>query len=179
MSLLPIRIFEYDQNTGSLVVTENAAMVPELRRIMEKYPDPEEQLPYLVFVHLMTALDGPFANVDDDEKEDAVIFDIHQLYPDRFDPEEPLLRPAVERLANVFDSSIILMAKEMEQEFHRMRKTLRENPIVLGGDDSNFKDRLALMEKLEKIANSFAKVKKQAEEEIKTKMKGKAELGDY
>lgn len=173
MSLLPIKILEYEN--GRVQAGLNTHLIKELKAIIDKYGDNAE--PYLAYVYLMTALDSPFANLPDHEKSDSVIFEIHGTLGD-IDPFEPLLTPAVEKINSLMDSPLVLLAKELEQELNRFRNYLKYTPLQ-DGEGGNFKDRMSLMEKIEKISASYAKVKKQADEELKIKLRGNAELGDY
>ena len=176
MSLLPVKILEYEE--GVIRVTLNAMLVAEIKAIVDKYPKDHE--PYLAYVYLMTALDSPFANIpmENDERSDSVIYEVNQTIGP-FDPEDPLLKEAVEKVSSLTDTPMVLLAKELEEEIHRIRTTLKNTPITMGGDDDNFKIRMMLLEKIEKISGSYQNIKKKAEEELQTKLRGNAELGEY
>jgi hypothetical protein len=173
MSLLPVKILEYED--GKVIPSLNAALVAELKALMDKYSDPE---PYLAYVYLMTAIDSPFANLSDDEKSESIIYEINQTIG-AFDPFEPLLEEAVIKVNSLLDSPIVLLARELEQELGRFRKILRDTPMTMGGDDSNFRDRMMLMERIDKISDSYTKIKKKAEEELQVKLRGDSEMGEY
>jgi hypothetical protein len=133
--------------------------------------------PYLMFVYAMSAVDSPYINIPEEEKVESIVYDISYTLG-QFDYEEELLTIAIDKLKSLYSSPIVLLANELEQELHRLRKYLRDTPVV-GGSEGNFRERMSLMEKIDKIANSYQKVRKQADEELKVATKGDHEIGEY
>ena len=78
----------------------------------------------------------------------------------------------------MWESPQTLLADEMEEELHRWRKYLKDTPLI-GRIDGNMKDRLAFIDKVEKISAAAANIRKIADDEISPKMKGGNELGEY
>lgn len=175
MSLVPVKILEYEN--GRVIIGLHSRLIKETNDIILKFGEDGCE-PYLAYVYLMTAYDSPFANLDNEtERAEAVIFEVHATVGE-IDPTEELLQPAVDKVKQLLETPMSGLAEELENELHRIRKYLKYTPLA-DGEGGNFKDRMGLMKEIEKISSSFAKVKKQAEEEIKTKLRGSAELGDY
>ena len=102
----------------------------------------------------------------------------NENYESDFDEEDELIAPAIERLKSLWESPQTLLADEMEEELHRWRKYLKDTPLI-AGMDGNMKDRLAFIDKVEKISAAAANIRKIADDEISPKMKGGNELGEY
>jgi hypothetical protein len=70
------------------------------------------------------------------------------------------------------------MLDELGQEMHRIRKLLKNETLTMGSD-GNFRDRMALLKDIGKIASEHEKLRKQADQEMKASIKGDHELGEY
>lgn len=167
------KILEYEDDR--IKVTAQAYSIPEIKDLIDKYESSVE--PYLSFVHAMSAVDSPYVNIPEEEKVESIVYDIKYTLGE-FDYEDELLDIAITKLKSLYSSPIVLLANELEQELHRLRKYLRDTPVV-GGYEGNFRERMSLMEKIDKIANSYQKVRKQADEELKIATKGDHEIGEY
>ena len=170
--MLP-RILEYEDDR--VKVTPEAYTIPEIKRILDKHDDMAE--PYLAYVSALSYPDSPYKNIPKEERAEAALFDIKDTMGD-FDEEDELIAPAIERLKSLWESPQTLLADEMEEELHRWRKYLKDTPLI-GGIDGNMKDRLAFIDKVEKISAAAANIRKIADDEISPKMKGGNELGEY
>lgn len=163
------KILEYEDRR--VKVTAQAYAIPELKAIIDKYDNPE---PYLSYIHAMVAVDSPYTNIPAEEKNEAVIYDTIATLGE-FDSEDELLTKAIESLAIKYETPMISLAKELENELHRFRMLIKTTPLTL----ENFRDRKELMKDIEKISTSYEKVKKQAIEELQAATKGDHELGGY
>ncbi len=168
------RILEYEQ--GRIKITAEAYCIPEIKALIDKYDMDAE--PYLAYVNAVASPTSPYLNVPEDEREESIIYDVQQTLSE-FDYNDPLVKNAIDKLKSLYSTTITLMADELGEEMHRMRKKLRDTAIIMGGQDDNFKSRMALMERIDKIATSYSKIRKQADEEIKAATKGDHEVGDY
>jgi len=167
------RILEYEDNR--VKVTAEAYAIPEIKALLDKYDMKAE--PYLAYVHAMTAVDSPYINIHDEEKQESVVYDI-QATLGEFEFKDPLLENAIERLNSLYTSPMVALALELDQELHRIRKLLKDTPLTIG-EGGNFKDRKDLMKDIDKIATSYNKVKEAADKELKAATKGDHEVGDY
>jgi hypothetical protein len=167
------KILEYEDDR--IKITPQAYGIPEIKDIVDKYKDLSDR--YLLFVHSMSAIDSPYINIPEEEKVETIVYDITYTLGE-IDYDDEILFTAIDKLKSLYSSPIVLLANELEQELHRLRKYLRDTPVV-GGSEGNFRERMSLMEKIDKIANSYQKVRKQADEELKVATKGDHEIGEY
>jgi len=166
------KILDYED--GRIVVTANAALIPEIKNIIDKYPNPE---PYLAYVHLMTAPDSPYINLEDDEKGDTVIYDIIQTLGD-FDSDDELLELALDRFKQFYSSTAKNYYDSLKISIDKMAKYLRDEPIV-SGRDGNLSEIIRIHKEGATNIRNFKDIEKQVDEELKTKMRGKSNLGEY
>lgn len=165
------RILEYEE--GRIKVTAEAWILPEVNAIIKKYGDMNCE-PYLGYVYMLSYPDTPYNYMPKDERAEAALFDVKQTLGD-FDENCELIEPAIERLRFLWTSENTRTADEMEEELRRWRKYLAETP--LGGEE--MKNRLAVVASFEKTTQTAINIRKLADEEIRTKMKGANELGEY
>lgn len=165
------RILEYED--GRIKITPEAWMIGETNAIIKKYGDINCE-PYLGYVYMMSYPDTPFGNMPRDERAEGAIFEVKETMGD-FDETCELLEPAIEKLTSLWKSAATEAADELEEEVRRWVKYLRETPT--GGEE--MENRFKITDKFEKLSLSAANLRKLADEEIKTKMKGSGELGEY
>ena len=163
------RILEYEDDR--IKITPEAYSIPEIHNLIVKYEQNVE--PYLVYVGALSYPDSPYKNVPEEERAESVIYDIKETLGE-FDEEDELLQPAIEKLRSLWESPQTMAADEMENELQRWRIYLRDTPM--GGD---MKDRISIVDKFEKVAASAANLRKIADDEISTKMKGSNVIGEY
>lgn len=165
------RILDYVD--GQVVVTVEARMIPELNALIKKYGD-DGCLPYMNYVAGLTHPESAYINLSEDEAKENVIYDtIHTLGD--FNVDEPLLKPAVTRLRQVFYTRT---KRYYEGICKLMDKAIiySENAEVT---DENLADINKMLKEVGATMRSFKDAEKQIDDELKTKMKGKSVLGDY
>lgn len=167
------RILEYED--GRIKITAEAFAIPEIKALIDKY-DMEAE-PYLSYIYSMSAISSPYLNVSGLERHDAVVFDI-QATLGEFDHADPLLQKGVDKLKSLYMTPNIALAEELAEEIHRFRRYLRDNPLT-DGDGGNITDRRAILREIDKYSANYAKVRKQADEELGAATKGDHEVGDY
>lgn len=164
------RILVFEDNR--VKITAEAYTIPELHAIITKFGDEAE--PYLAYVSAFSYPDGIYVRLPREQRKEAAIYDIKATIGD-FDEEDELMEPAIERLRSLWETSNTKAADEMEEEINRWTIYLRETP--LGGEE--MKNRLTVVDKFEKAAQTSVNLRKIADEEIGTKMKGDNEMGEY
>lgn len=165
------RILEYEQ--GRIKITVDAYTLPETHAIIKKYGDMDCE-PQLTYVYKMSYPDGVYSYMARADRREAAIFDVKETVGD-FDEDCDLLDPAIERLQSLWTSHQTRAADEMEEEVLRWIDYLRQTPT--GGEE--MKNRFQITDKFEKLSLSAANLRKMADEEVKAKMKGSNELGEY
>lgn len=164
------RILEFEE--GRVKITAEAYGIPEVYEIIKKYENDAD--PYLAYVASFSYPDGVYVRLPKEDQMEAVLYDVKFVYGD-FNENDPLLPPAIERLRSLWETQASKIADDLEEELQRWQKYLRETP--LGGEE--MKNRLAITDKIEKLTETAMRLRKVADDEIKAKMKGSAELGDY
>jgi hypothetical protein len=168
------RIFEYAD--GNIIILAETYSIPELKALIDKYGE-EGCKPYLTYCYLMTVLDSPYSNLDSEEKEETVIYDVINTIGD-FDIEEELLEPALKKLTKLYTTQLTLFFEEIKNELHRIRMYLK-NTDISGGKDGDLSERFRILKEAGTIVNSYNKTKQAALEEVKAKARGKGKIGDY
>lgn len=168
------KILEYED--GRVKVTAEAYAIPEIKALIDKYDMQAE--PYLSYIYSMTAPDSPYINLPDSDRSDTIIYDIVNTLGE-FHYSDPLIQNALDKLKSLYVTPLSLLADELAEELHRMRKELRNTPIEMSGENENFRSRMYLLEKIEKISSNYTKIRKQADEEQSPDTRGDHEVGDY
>lgn len=167
------KIIEYNSELNKITLTEAVFCLPETKAIVDKY-GVEGSIPYMGYCYFMSAPDSAYRNQSMGEKEETIAYDVNTTMGD-MDPSEPLLDPAIIKLKSLWETATSLFADELEDEVHRWRTYMRDNPL----DDENFKNREKIVDKALKIITTLREVRKIADEEQKPDTRGDHELGDY
>lgn len=167
------RIIEYEE--GRIVITAEAYSIPEIKSLIDKYDMKAE--PYLAYIYLMTAPDSPYINLPEDEKDETIIYNVIETYGN-FDIYEPILKKAIITFKNLYTSTMV-RKYEAAKVLHEKFTKYMLNEDITSGKDGNMSELMRILEKLGTDMRSFKDLEKQVDEELKTKMKGKAILGEY
>lgn len=164
------RILEFED--GRVKITPEAYTIPEVHALITKYEEDVE--PYLAFVSAFSYPDGIYIRLPEADRRESALYDIKSTMGD-FDEDDELIEPAIERLRSLWQSPQTMAADEMEEELHRWRIYLKNTPM--GGEE--MKNRLVVVDKFEKAAQTAVNLRKIADEQLGTKMKGTNEMGEY
>lgn len=167
------QILEYED--GRVRITASAYAIPELKALIDKYDNKAE--PYLQYVWANTSPVSAYINTPAEEKKETIIYDIRETLGE-FDWECELLKYAIEKLKDLYQTPNMKLAQELGQELLRITNLLQTEPLTMG-DGGNFRERMALMEKIDKISSNYTKVKAEADKEMGAATKGDHELGEY
>ena len=165
------KILEYEDKR--VKVTAQAYAIPEIKAILDKYDMKAE--PYLTYIHAMSALDSPYVNVSEEDRQEAVIYDIVAVFGE-FDWQDETVSNAVEKLKSLYTGPMTALALEAKEELHRLRRWLKNTPY---GDEENVKTRIGLLKDIEKVGTSYNKLLEDAKKEQKPDTKGDHETGSY
>ena len=167
------RILEYED--GRVKVTAHAFAIPEIKALIDKYDMQVE--PYLAYVHAMTAPDSPYVNVPDDEKVEVIIYDVQETLGE-FDYKDELLENAINKFDSLYTSTTKRYYDGLKKSIERMAKYLEHEEIV-AGKDGNLAEIIRIQKDGGITIRNFKDIEKQVDEEMKVKMKGNNELGEY
>lgn len=165
------KILEYEE--GRVKVTAEAYIIPEIKAILDKYDMKAE--PYLSYVYCMSALDSPYVNIPEEERQEAIVYDI-QATLGEFDWLDPVCSNAIARLKSMYTGPMTAMALEAREDLNRLRVWLRNTPY---GDEENVKTRISLLKDIDKVATAYTKLLEEAKKEQVANTKGDHEVGDY
>lgn len=167
------RILEYED--GRVKVTAHAFSIPEIKSLIDKYDMKVE--PYLAYVHAMSAPDSPYVNVPDDEKKESVIYDVQETLGE-FDFDDPLLQVALDKFDELYTSTTKRYYDGLKKSIEKMAKYLATEEIV-AGKDGNLSEIIRIQKEGGITIRNFKDIEKQVDEELKIKMKGNNEMGEY
>jgi hypothetical protein len=163
------KLFEVTE-AGRLIITPEAYMLEETRDILDKYELNAE--PYLAYCHLMSAYNSPFRNLPAEEKKEEVIREVYTNIG-AFDEEDPLLQKCIDRLTNLYTTSLVRLFNGLESELDNILYYLQTTPIT----SEDLIQRKGIIADAAKLAASLASVKKSVDEETKANTIGGREVG--
>ena len=165
------RIIDYVD--GNLIILPETMMIPEFKVFVDKYGE-EGAKPYLAYIYLLNSIDSPYRNLELEERYETAIYDVINTIGD-FDIDDEDLEPALQKAKRLWTTSLMLFFEEMENELHRWREYMKNNPISSDDMDSRFK----VMKDAGALIGSYKKAQAAALEELKAKARGKGRIGDY
>jgi hypothetical protein len=167
------KILEYED--GRIKITASAYLQPELKVLIDKFDTKVE--PYLAFVYFLTATDSPYINLPEEEKEEAIIFDVVSTLGE-FDYKEPLLKPAVDKLEYLNTSTTKRYYEALKSSIDKMSDYLRTTSII-EGRDGNLTEIIRIHKEGASTIRNFKDIEKQVDEELRVKTRGDVEIGEY
>lgn len=167
------RILEYED--GRVKVTAYAYAIPEVKALIDKYDMQAE--PYLAYVHAMSAPDSPYVNVPEEEKKEVVIYDVQETMGE-FDYDDPLLQNALDKFAKLYTSTTKIYYDALKISIERMAAYVKSAEIE-SGKDGNLSELHRMHKEAATTIRNFKDIEKQVDEELKIKMKGNNEMGEY
>ena len=168
--LISPKLLEFDAN-GRLAITEYAMMVEETRDIIDKYGMEAAEAP-LAYCELMSAIDSPFRNLEELEKKETVIIEVHTNIG-HFDEDDPLLDRCILKLKSLYATATYKLFEMGEKEIQNFTYYLEHTPM----SSEDLAIRKSILIDLGRLATSLAATKRQVEEEFKDKTRGDQEAG--
>jgi hypothetical protein len=160
------KIFDIENN--KLVINEHILSIPELKKVYEKYDDP---IPALLFLRNMTDPEGPYNQLDEFDKEDAILYD----FPGEYTTEDDEIIAALAKLKSLNTSETYryyLANKELLDKLSRYATSVD----VTDGKNGNLPELIALVKSTGKTIQEYNILKKETERELK---KLKARGGEH
>lgn len=166
-----IRIFDLLDN-NKLAINENCLLIPELKALMDKYP--EDSIPVLSYVYFMTVPDSPYSNLEEGEKETMISEDVGGT----FTLDDELILKAVEKLDKLYETPTMRYYKAIVKSMDNM-STYIATAVLTSGKDGNLDDVRQIQANAGKTIQSLKQLEKAKDEELKVALRGKAKMGMY
>ena len=164
-----IRIF--DVENGIVKINEHCLLIPKLRDVIDFYPDP---IPALCFIYYMCDPTSPYYNFEESIKETIIL----DAYPGDYTSEDEIIIEAIGNVKEFFKTPLQDFLIECKAELHRMIQYLKNNPIS-SGRDGDLTERFRIIKEAGKIAESYSSLEKQAKDQLKQRLRGNGEIGEY
>jgi hypothetical protein len=148
----------FDISGGRVVINPNCLLIPELKKINEKYEDP---LPALCFIHFITDPKSPYFNLPEDSKEESVMDD----YPGDYTTEDPDIIKAVEKLNKLYETPSMHLYKSSKGLSEKLARYFDQTDIS-EGRDGNLTAVLSHFSKLTSTMENLNKASKIIQEEL-------------
>lgn len=166
-----IRIFDVED--GKVKTNENCLLIPELNAIVKGYKDP---IPALAYVYFITAPDSPYANVPEEDRQKMISEDIGG----DFGFEDALILAAVGKMEKLFETPTVRYYNAIRKSLDMTSAQLSSiTELTFGVKDGNAEMIYKMQANAGKLIESFKKLEKVKDEELKTALRGKAQSGMY
>lgn len=153
------KIFDFfDIENDRVVISPNVLLVPEFRRLTDKYKD---AIPALTYVRQMTHPSSPYRNCPESDKSELIARDIQGEYS----LDDPELILAVSKAEEFYLSPTRRFYFDAKVGLERMGKYLRTTNIFSGreGNDTTY---LSFLKSVGKITSEFKVLEKEYQEEV-------------
>lgn len=165
-----VKIFEVEDNV--VKVSEACLLIPELRAIVEKYDNP---IPPLTYLRLLVAPDSPYANLDEEERQQLASEDAGG----DFSLEDEEIDAAIVKLKKIMYTRTQRLHAAAGNNLDKISKYLDEAEIDGSGRDGNLGELYRIQINLPKLMENYNKLTKMAAEEQSAKLRGSAQAGMY
>lgn len=167
---MAIRLLELTEQKN-IIITEHAMDVPEIRYIVENYQD---YMPIIKYCYYMTVPDSPFANLEEEEKEEAIMESLGAS----FSLDDERIDALIEKLKKLYITPTSRLYQALRKSIDNIAQYL-ETTEIEGGRDGNLEQIRQYQQNIGKIHESFKKLEKAAEDEFKVALRGKQKRGRY
>lgn len=151
------QIFTIENN--QIVINEHILSIPELRAVYEFYEDP---IPALQFLRHMVDPEGPYNQLDEAEKEEAVLYD----FPGDYTTEDAVMIAALEKLKSLNTSETYRYYLSNKELLDKLSRYAREVDVT-DGKNGNLAELVTLVKSTGKTIQEYNILKKETEKELK------------
>lgn len=165
-----MRIFDIEE--GRIKINENCLLIPELKAIIDEY---EDSIPALSFVYFMTDPSSPYNNLPDEEKKESISFDVKG----DFGLDDEVIEAAIVKCAKLYETPTMRYYNAIKQTLDMVSDQLSNTTTITYGKDGNAEIIDRMQTNAGKKIEAFKKLEKIKDEEVRTLLRGRAELGMY
>jgi len=119
-------IFEIGSN-GHVLINANCLLVPEFNDIMNAYKNP---IPAFCFLHYLYSPKGPYANIQEEEKEELLLSD----FAGEYTLEDDVMIKAIEKMDLFYTTPAYRYYIDAKNLMERFGKIMRTEDIITGKD---------------------------------------------
>ena len=152
-------------------VDENCLLIPEFKAIVDKY---DNAIPPLTYVYLVADPSSPYGNLEEEERLELASSDVGG----DFSLEDEEIEAAIEKYKKLMYTPTQRLYDGAKINLDRLAKYLSEAQFE-AGRDGNLGDLYRIQTGLAKLIEGFKKLEKIKDEELKTKLRGSAQIGMY
>lgn len=122
----------------------------------------------------MTSPDSPYGNIPEEDKQDVIAEDVQGS----FGFEDEVITKALDKMKKLFETPTMRYYEAVKKSMENMSLFLNTEKIK-GGKDGNAEVIDRIQSNVGKKMESFKKLEKIVDEEVKVAMRGKAQSGMY
>jgi len=157
-----MQIKVFDINEGQVVINENCLLIPELKEIYEIYTDP---IPAFCFVHFMSDPLGPYANLEEDQREEILLED----YPGEYTIEDEPIYKAVAKLTSLYETPTMELKRDARKGLKTLSQYLGKASVRDDDKGGNLNTFLSALKSVGKISQEYRALEKEVEEELRVR----------
>lgn len=151
------RIFDIENK--QVIINENILTIPELKAVYEEYEDP---IPAFLYLYHMTDPEGAYNQLDEMEKEDAILYD----FPGSYTSEDEVIIKALEKLKLLNTSETYRYYQSNKELLDKLSRYAREVDVT-DGKNGNLAELISLVKSTGKTIQEYNILKKETEKEVK------------
>ena len=158
----------FDIEGGNIAINENCLLIPELKKIVEIYPEP---IPVLGYIHFMSDPRSPYMNLPPEEREEIVLNDYYGAYtPD----DEPVFK-AIEKVKKLYETPSMRLRRKAQKASDNLGDYLEKATFNADGRDANLPGLLNALKSIRRINQELRGFDNDVEEELR--VRGQGNLG--
>jgi len=117
----------FDIVNKQVVINHNCLSVPEFKAIMDAYEDP---VPAFNYLHFLLDPTSPYANLNDEAREDVLIKD----FPGEYTLEDEVMIEAIAKIKSFYVTPTYQYYLDNKLLLEKLGKFARDTPITAGRD---------------------------------------------
>ena len=153
----------FDIELGKVTINENCLLIPEFKALYDHYTD---SIPAFSFLHYMFTIDGPYANIPEEEKQDVVLSD----FPGEYSLEDDVMIDALKKMKLLFTTPTYRYYLDQKYLLEKLGNFARTTPIT-AGKDGNINALLSQIRSTSKTINEFKALESMVQKELNASRK--------
>lgn len=153
----------FDIELGKVTINENCLLIPEFKAVYDYYKD---GIPAFSYLHYYFTLDGPYANIPEDEKQELLLSD----FPGEYSLEDDVMIDAIKKMKLFFTTPTYRYYLDQKYLLEKLGNFARTASITTG-KDGNITALQSQLRSTTKTINEFRTLESLVQKELNSSRK--------
>lgn len=161
----------FDVENGVAIPSVHCLLIPEFKAIVDKYKKKSTNILAYLFYTTYIGSENPYFNYEEEQRKEIVKKDL-----DIDVKEDELIEKARKKMQKMYETPTMRFYLSLKKTMDNLSDFLDQNNKIIGGKEGNLDDIMKIVDKYEKLRQSFKTVSKDLSEENIVNARGETEI---